>query len=378
LRIGISALYRMNGGSATHLRHLFQVWAEDGVDREHEIVLFAREESIEQLRSSITPNIRIRPVGGQGFGPLRKLLWEQLRFGKILREEKIDVLFCTANLIPFFTRTPTVVALRNAGPFCESIQVRTVGFRLWAYMKLTGILMRASVARATRVIFISKYFQGVFKELGFPQAKGDVIYHGRDAHDLASRAAAVREGRYMLFVGNLYRYKNVVELIDAYAVARDDFRRAGIKLLIVGNPLDPPYHERLLETVRKHGVEEEVILTGGISHGEILASMERCEAFIFQSTCENCPNTLIEALAEGLPIACSNVGVMPEIAGDAVEYFDPFDPRDIARALKAVVFDQARAATLRERAREQAKKFPTWQEVGRMTLAALQRAAGAA
>jgi glycosyltransferase involved in cell wall biosynthesis len=369
----------MNGGSATHLRHLLKVWAEDGIDREHEIVLFAREENIDQLRPSLTPNVRLRTVGGQGFGPVRKLLWEQLRFGRLLREEKVDVLFCTANLVPFFTRTPTVVALRNAGPFCESINLRAVGFRLWAYMKLTGVLMRLSVARATRVIFISRYFQGVFARLGFPAAKGDVIYHGRDAHDLAADVPALpslREGRYMLFVGNLYRYKNVVELIEAYAAAREDFTRERIRLVIVGNPLDAPYHERLLETVKKHGLEQDVVFTGGVPHHEILASMGRCEAFIFQSTCENCPNTLIEALAEGLPIACSNAGVMPEIAGDAVEYFDPFDPRDIARALKAVVFDAPRAAALRGLAREQAKKFPTWQEVGRMTLATLRRAAG--
>src|ERR1051325_5540105 len=128
MRIGISALYRMNGGSATHLRHLLQVWAAEGIDREHEIVLFAREASIAQLQDSLTPKIRVRVVGGQNFSPLRKLLWEQFRLGGLLRKEKIDVLFCTANLVPFLVRTPTVVALRNAGPFCESITIRNVGF----------------------------------------------------------------------------------------------------------------------------------------------------------------------------------------------------------------------------------------------------------
>ena len=104
--------------------------------------------------------------------------------------------------------------------------------------------------------------------------------------------------------------------------------------------------------------------------------MRRCELFVFQSTCENCPNTLIEALAAGLPIACSSSGVMPEIAGQAAVYYDPFAPRDIARALREVVSRPQLAAELRERARAQSLKFPTWQEVGRRTFDTLRRAAG--
>ncbi|HKO54275.1 MAG TPA: glycosyltransferase family 1 protein [Thermoanaerobaculia bacterium] len=379
MRIGISALYRMNGGSLTHLRHLLKVWAEDGIDREHDVVLFVQESSAEALRPSLSPNMQMRVIGGQSFNPVVKLLWEQLRFGKVLRDERIDVLFCTANIIPLFTRTPIVLALRNAGPFCDSMTVRNVGFYLWAYMKLTGLLMRISTARATRVIFISQYFRGIFEQLGFDaRRRSDVIYHGRDAGKLAGAnvpAVADPPKRAMLFVGNLYRYKNVAELIEAYAVERDYFIAQELKLVIVGNPLDVDYAARLHETVTRHGLEEHVVFTGGVTHEQILAWMAHCELFVFQSTCENCPNTLIEALAAGLPIACSNSGVMPEIAGDAAVYYDPFDPRDIARALRRVVSDPALQDTLRERARAQALKFPTWQDVGRRTLETLRHAA---
>src|ERR1051325_2068826 len=380
MRIGISALYRMNGGSLTHLRHLLKVWAEDGIDREHEVILFVRESSAEAIRPSLSPNMRMRVIGGHTFNPVTKLLWEQLRFGKVLREEKIDVLFCTANIIPLFTRTPIVLALRNAGPFCESMTVHNVGFYLWAYMKLAGVLMRISTARATRVIFISQYFRGVFEQLGFDaRRRSDVIYHGRDAGKLAEgHVPALTDApkRTMLFVGNLYRYKNVAELIEAYAVGRDYFVAQELTLVIVGNPLDVDYNVRLQETVAKHGLEQHVVFTGGVTHEQILAWMEHCELFVFQSTCENCPNTLIEALAAGLPIACSSSGVMPEIAGDAAVYYDPFDPRDIARALREVVSDPGLQATLRERAKVQALKFPTWQDVGRRTLETLRHAAG--
>ena len=85
--------------------------------------------------------------------------------------------------------------------------------------------------------------------------------------------------------------------------------------------------------------------------------------------------SLIEALAADVPIACSNVGVMPEIAGDAAAYFDPYDPGDIANTLARVINDAPLRDTLRKKALEQARKFPTWDEVGEMTLRSLERAA---
>lgn len=378
MRIGISALYRMNGGSITHLRHLLKVWSEEGIDRDHEVVIFARDESIEQIRGMLTPHVKLYPVTAGRFGSIRKILWEQFRFPGLLRREKIDVLFSTANTTPLFGSTPRVVALRNAGPFCPTIRIRTVGLGLWLYMKILGVFMVLSAFRASRVIFISEYFRRIFLRLGLQAERTDVIYHGRDASDMAAGAAERTpkiDGRYMLFIGNLYPYKNVVELVDAYARSRDYFIERSIKLAVVGNPIDRRYAASIRRHVEKVGLAEHVILAGGASHEEIHSLMRHCELFIFQSTCENCPNTLIEALAAALPIACSNAGVMPEIAGEAVVYFDPFDPDDIGRALRQILEDRAAAQQLRERARSQAQKFPTWRDVARRTFAVLQQAA---
>lgn len=378
LRIGISALYRMNGGSLTHLRHLFQMWAEAGIDREHDIVLFVRDESIQQIRSVITPNITLHSVGASGLGAVRKILWEQSWFPRLLKREKIDVLFSTANTTPIFGSTPRVVALRNAGPFCPTVRIRTVGWRLWIYMKILGVFMLLSAFRATRVIFISEYFRTIFLGFGLPPSKTEVIYHGRDASSIAGEAAQPPpriDGPYMLFIGNLYPYKNVIQLVDAYHRSREYFIARGLKLAIVGNPIDVRYGAAIRAHVEALDLNEHVNLTGGVSHEEIHALMAHCRLFIFQSTCENCPNTLIEALAAGLPIACSNSGVMPEIAGDAAVYFDPFDPDDIGRALRQILDDGQKSRVLGEQAFAQSQKFPTWREVGRRTFEALQTAA---
>src|SRR5262249_3464597 len=65
----------------------------------------------------------------------------------------------------------------------------------------------------------------------------------------------------------------------------------------------------------------------------------------FASSCENMPNILLEAMSAGLPIACSKLGPMPEVLGDAGEYFDPENPAEIAVAIEKLV----RSPDLRER-----------------------------
>jgi len=76
---------------------------------------------------------------------------------------------------------------------------------------------------------------------------------------------------------------------------------------------------------------------GDIPYSSLHEKYAEADLFLFASSCENMPNILLEAMIAGLPIACSNRGPMPEVLGDAGEYFDPEDPDDIARALRTCI-----------------------------------------
>jgi len=77
---------------------------------------------------------------------------------------------------------------------------------------------------------------------------------------------------------------------------------------------------------------------------------------------------LLECDAAGVPIASSNAGAIPEIAGDAAVHFDPLDPANIGRVVARIPEDVSLRAELREKALQQALESPTWDEVGQMTL----------
>jgi len=105
------------------------------------------------------------------------------------------------------------------------------------------------------------------------------------------------------------------------------------------------------------------------------AVYQHAKVNIFASSCENCPNILLEALAAGRPVLCSDYQPMPEFAGNAVRYFDPYNPEQLAEKLIDLLDDSALRTDLGLRARARSERFH-WTDTADKTwnaLAALAR-----
>ena len=147
-------------------------------------------------------------------------------------------------------------------------------------------------------------------------------------------------------------------------------------MLLAGGEFVGDYGARVRARLRSLGANEnEVRILGDVAGAEVTALLQRCGVFAFSSVCENCPTALVEALRAGAPIACSNVGVMPEIAGDAAEYFDPSSPSDIERALGVLMDRPDRRAELGRAAAKRGAQFPTPAQAAAETLAVIRSAA---
>lgn len=379
MHIAVSAPFNLHGGGLIHLKHLVHAWC-CSLSSEHSVTLFLRQASVPLLQIPEDHRFRLFPIENNGMSLVGKLAWEQATLPRLLRDANADVVFCPGNLVPLSSPVPSVVAFRNAGPFCRGMDLRTLGLHDWSFFRVLGPLMRLSARAADRVIFISNYFRDLFvSKFHFPPNRADVIYHGRDAftgakpsHDLL-RQLGVRPP-YCLSVSHLYPYKNFPALIRGYALAKKTLQKFDLRLVLAGKPNKPEYLEYLKTIVRAEGLQDWIIFTGPVPHDGIGPLMAGCDFFVFQTICENCPNTVIEALASGLPVACSNAGVMPEIAGNAAVYFDPAKPAEIGLRLQELASDLSLRARLRELALIEARRFPTWSEVGQLTVQSLQRA----
>jgi glycosyltransferase involved in cell wall biosynthesis len=165
-------------------------------------------------------------------------------------------------------------------------------------------------------------------------------------------------------------HKNLLALIGALARLPAEAR----PVLVL-----PGYHtaheRELRERARALDVEGDVRFPAWVSLAELEGLWEIAQAFVFPSLYEGFGLPVLEAMARGVPVACSNTSSLPEVAGDAALLFNPHDVAAIAAALERLLVDPDLAARLRAHGRQRAQLF-TWRRTARLTLDAYARALG--
>ena len=139
----------------------------------------------------------------------------------------------------------------------------------------------------------------------------------------------------LLYVSSIDQYKHQWHLIEAVSFLRK--QNIPVKLDLVG-PAFPPALMRLNAAITKFDPENTwVRYHGAVPYEELNNLYAQADLGVFASSCENMPIILLEKMASGLPIACSNRGPMPEVLGNAGLYFDPERPTEIMHSLRKYI-----------------------------------------
>ena len=163
-------------------------------------------------------------------------------------------------------------------------------------------------------------------------------------------------------------HKNLLALIGALARLPAE----GRPLLVL--PGYPTAHEQeLRERARSLGIGDDVRFPAWVSAAELEGLWETARVFVFPSLYEGFGLPVLEAMARGVPVACSNASSLPEVAGDAALLFDPHSEPAIAQALERLLEDDALRARLRALGTARAGQF-TWERSARLTLESYARA----
>ena len=151
-------------------------------------------------------------------------------------------------------------------------------------------------------------------------------------------------GQYLIYPANFWKHKNHEMLLTAFGIARNTGLPKHLKLVCTGALGErQQWLQRASEAM---DLSRNVVFPGYLSSAELLGLLTNCAGVIFPSLYEGFGLPVIEAMAVGVPVACSNVTSLPEVAQDAAILFDPRIPGQIADAMIALVQDRERKARL--------------------------------
>ncbi len=233
------------------------------------------------------------------------------------------------------------------------------------------VLVPVAARRSHRVIADSHSTRAdLVSLLGVPEERIDVVPLGLGS---VQRETPMAEGelrsrfelgdrRVLLGLSAKRPHKNLAALIGALGRLPVDER----PLLVL--PGYGTWHEgELRERAQQAGVADDVRLCGWVQDAELEGLWSIAEAFVFPSLYEGFGLPVLEAMARGVPVACSNTSSLPEVAGDAALLFDPRDEAQIAAALQRILGDRDLRGRLRALGRVRAQLF-TWERTARLTL----------
>jgi glycosyltransferase involved in cell wall biosynthesis len=294
-------------------------------------------------------------------GPWRRILWEQTYLAAVTR--KMDLVHGLAFAVPFMSSCPTVVTVHDL-----SFLRHPSAFRPFNRTYLS-LITQASTRRAARVIAVSASTrQDVITLCGVPAEKVVVVPNGVTPEFSPADPAEVsafrqRKGlpeRYILFLGTLEPRKNLVRLLDAYALLHARAQGASA-------PAVPPlviaggkgwFYQEIFARVSALGLIGQVTFPGFVPAEELPWWYRGAALFVYPSLFEGFGLPVLEAMACGTPTITSRASSLPEVAGDGAIMVDPEDVEDLAEAMYQVLTTPDLARQLHATGLRQASRFP--------------------
>jgi alpha-1,3-rhamnosyl/mannosyltransferase len=215
--------------------------------------------------------------------------------------------------------------------------------------------IREAIARADHVVTYSRFTaEEVREEYGLPKERVHPVPLGVDSSAFAPPAQAEvarmreRHGEYVLSIGLFNPRKNFPRLVEAVARLPRE-----IRLVLVGRSAERP--EPVSDTVASHGMRDRFDHLPRVDQADLVALLGACRVYAVPSLYEGFGLTVLEAMACGAPVVCSEAASLPEAAGDAALMVDASDVEALAASLARVLEDSSLAAKLRTRGLEHAR-----------------------
>lgn len=359
MRFGIDAhaIGRHLTGNEVYVRNLLEGFA--ALDRKSEFIAYT---SVPGSAEIVPASIRTRWVSDN---PFKRLGFDLPR---LVAQDQPDLLHVQYTS-PLRCGAPLVVSVHDVS-YLEHPEFFTPLRRV--QLRLT---VERTIRRAAKVLTVSEFSrQGISRYYKLDPDRIVVIPNGcSEVFKPTSRpkAKAFVDGRFqiaepfILCVGDLQPRKNPLGLIRAFEELIGNCPELAHHLVFVGK--DTWYAPKVHQAADRSPFGNRIHFTGYVNDSELLQLYNACEIFVFPSFYEGFGIPILEAMACGRPVACSNTSAMPEVAGPAAMLFDPRSPHEMMAAMRDLLRKPELRARMERLGLQNASRF-TWRATARQTL----------
>lgn len=353
-------------GNEVYVRNLLDGFAV--LDDTSEFIVYV---SLPEASALLPARFRVRAVARN---PFLRLGYDLTRHLRLDRPSLLHVQYTA----PLRCPVPVVVSVHDVS-FIEHPEYFTAARR--AQLMLS---VRRTVKRAAAILTPSEFSRRAIAAAYRPDEARLIVVPNAASSDfrpLPREAAAgwVRArfgiaGPYVLTVGDLHPRKNQLGLISAFEELLRDCPQLPHRLVLAGQ--DTWFAPRVRRAALRSACSNRIHFTGWVSDHELRQLYAGCDLFVFPSLYEGFGLPILEAMACGRAVACSNTSAMPEVADAAALLFDPRSSAQITRAMKDLLLDAGLRARM-ERLGQQRSTLFDWRQSAQKTLDVYHEVAGA-
>jgi glycosyltransferase involved in cell wall biosynthesis len=303
--------------------------------------------------------------------PLLYRLWFGVQVPRMLRKHKADAFVSPDGFLSLGTAVPQLAVIHDLN-FEHHPQDLPP-----AYSRYYRHFFPRFAQKAARIVTVSAFSkEDIVKRYAVPAERIDVVHNGvsevytpvPEAEREAVRARLTNGAPYLICVGSMHARKNVARLLLAFDRLAEE--RPDLRLVFVGERM---FRDRRMDEAWaqvKH--KDRVVFTGRLDQQDLRNALGAALGLVYPSYFEGFGIPVAEAMKCGVPVVAAHATSLPEVAGEAAVYCDPFDVADITRAMRALVDDAALRERLIAAGLERAKRY-TWDRTAEGLWAAIER-----